>query len=360
MKKSILAIAVAATMAAPAAVMAAPTVYGNIHLSINDIDTQEDLDLASNTSAIGVKGSEDLGNGLKAIYKAEWQMDPAGDSTAGASGGLKSRDQFVGLKGGMGTLKLGTMSTNYKQKGGKVDSLYRTPVEGRGLLHTQSNLHNGKGIDRGRMTNGVQYSSPKMGGIQLVVNTTLSDDEDETIGVGLRYETKGFMAYVDWIDGKPIASAIGGAFNSVLAAEIVANAALAVPLTDAQVKANLQADINPSIGTEDTESAVKVGGKYSTKAFHVAAQYEDAEDLTGYNYIHLNAGYNIDKNNSIQVTYGEAEHVTFSDIDTESFAVAYNHQLSKMTNVYLAYGDRSSDSDDLENDALALGIRKKF
>ena len=32
MKKSILAIAVAATMAAPAAVMAAPTVYGNVHL----------------------------------------------------------------------------------------------------------------------------------------------------------------------------------------------------------------------------------------------------------------------------------------------------------------------------------------
>ncbi len=42
MKKSILAIAVAATMAAPAAVMAAPTVYGNVHLSLNAADNDVD------------------------------------------------------------------------------------------------------------------------------------------------------------------------------------------------------------------------------------------------------------------------------------------------------------------------------
>ncbi len=338
MKKSILAIAVAATMAAPAA-MAAPTVYGNIHLSINDIDSNDDLSLDSNTSAIGVKGSEDLGDGLKAIYKAEWQMDPAGGGSAGASGGLKSRDQFVGIKGGMGTLKLGTMSTNYKQKGGKVDSLYRTPVEGRGLIHTQSNLHNGKAINRGRMTHGLQYTSPKMGGISLVANTTFSDDEDETIGVGIRYETKAFMVYVDWIDAQPITSAV------------LADAIDAGIITDEEA--------NPNINN-DTESAVKVGGKFTSKAFHVAAQYEAAEDLTGYDYIHLNAGFNIDKNNSIQATYGMASHVESSEGDTDGIAIAYNHQLSKMTNVYVAYGDRSSDTNELEDSAFALGIRKKF
>ena len=77
MKKSILAIAVAATMAAPAA-MAAPTVYGNVHLSIVDLDSLNNLVMTSNTSAIGVKGSEDLGDGLKAIYKVEFQLDATG------------------------------------------------------------------------------------------------------------------------------------------------------------------------------------------------------------------------------------------------------------------------------------------
>ncbi|VAW55648.1 hypothetical protein MNBD_GAMMA05-2209 [hydrothermal vent metagenome] len=322
MKKSILAIAVvAASIAAPAAI-AAPTVYGNIHLSISDQDTKNDIDMESNTSAIGVKGSEDLGDGMKAIYKAEWQADIAdGGSNGAGTSALTKRDQFVGLKGGMGTVKFGTMSSNYKQKGGKVDSLYRTRLEGRGMLHTQSRLHNGRDINRGRITNAVQYASPKMGGIQLVANATFSNNENETTGVGVRYATKTFMAYLDWIDTIP-----GGA----------------------------------SIATGDTESAVKVGGKFKSKAFHVAGQFESAEDVTGYDYIHVNAGFKINKNNSVQVTAGQASHVTNSAADTQSFAVAFNHKLSKMTNVYVGYGDKSSDTVALEDDILTFGIKKKF
>ena len=188
MKKSILAIAVAATMAAPAA-MAAPTLYGNVHLSLNAADNDvvgadNNLRVSSNTSAIGVKGSEDLGDGLKAIYKVEWEVvigekydTTPDDNAAGGAflngstvGGLSGRDQFVGLKGGMGTIKFGTMSSNYKQMGGKVDPLYRTPLEGRGFLMTQSStLHGGKGFNRGRSTHTAQYTSPKMGGVQLVL-----------------------------------------------------------------------------------------------------------------------------------------------------------------------------------------------
>ena len=334
MKKSILAIAVvAASVAAPAA-MAAPTVYGNIHLTIVDRDTNENIDLTSNTSAIGVKGSEDLGDGMKAIYKMEWQVDVAdgGKESGTGTAGLVKRDQFVGLKGGMGTVKLGTFSSNYKQKGGKVDSLYRTPVEGRGMIHTQSRLHNGRDINRGRITNALSYTSPKMGGISLVVNTTLSNNEEETTGAGLRWSNKSIMAYVDWIDAQP-----GNAAN---------NCGLAA---------------NP---TCTTESAVKVGGSFKTKAFHVGGQFEDAEDLTGFNYIHVNGGFNINKNNSVEVTVGTAEHITDTARDTESFAVAYNHKLSKMTNVYVAYGDVSDDVVDptasKEDNVLAFGIKKKF
>jgi predicted porin len=350
MKKSILAIAVvAASIAAPAA-MAAPTVYGNIHLAVVDADSNDNLDLTSQTSAIGIKGSEDLGDGLKAIYKAEFQVDasdggwgnassatttcepavaPDGPvcttttSTTSNGNALTQRDIFVGLKGGMGTVKFGTFSSNYKQKGGKVDSLYRTPVEGRGFIKTQSNLHNGRAINRGRMTNALSYTSPKMGGIELVVNTTMDNVEEETIGAGLRWSNKSIMLFADWIDLQP---------------------------TTAPVVS----------GATDTESAMKVGGKFSTKAFHIGGQFESAEDVTGFDYIHVNGGFNFNKNSSIQVTVGTATHITDSAKDTESFAVAYNHKLSKMTNVYVAYGDKSSDTAASEDDALAFGIKKKF
>lgn len=322
MKKSILAIAVAATMAAPAA-MAAPTVYGNLHMTILDLDSMTDgPDLTSNTSAIGVKGSEDLGDGLKAIYKMEFQVDVTDSgATDGGTTGLVNRDQFAGLKGGMGTIKFGTMSSNYKQLGGKVDSLYRTPAEGRGFIHTQSRLHNGRATNRGRMTNAVQYASPKMGGVSLVANTTVSNSPDETAGIGVRYNSKAFMAYVDYIDTVP-----GGS----------------------------------SVSTNATESAVKVGGKFSSGAFFVGAQYEDAEDLTGYNYTHLNGGFSIDANNIITATYGTAAHINTSTMDTDGLAVAYIHTLSKMTMLYAAIVDKSSDTAALDDNGWALGFRKKF
>ena len=95
--------AVAATMAASTVAVAEPKVYGNMHISINQFDkddgtgvgTNGNLDMTSNTSTIGVKGSEDLGDGMKAIYKMEFQVDIADGRSNGA---LTSRDQFVGLK----------------------------------------------------------------------------------------------------------------------------------------------------------------------------------------------------------------------------------------------------------------------
>lgn len=357
MKKTLISLAVAAGMAASGAAFAEATVYGNIHLTIQQFDkddgtgakTNGNLDLASNTSSVGVKGSEDVGAGLKAFYKAEFQLDAAEGGSASALTGvdctvdttalpsatqpvdcaasstsngnaLTQRDVYAGLAGSMGTIKLGTMSSNYKQKGGKVDALYRTPAEGRGFIHTQSKLHSGRADNRGRMTNAIQYSSPKMGGMQLVVNTTASDNNDETVGAGFRYDSKQFMVYADYIDTAPS----GG----------------------------------PSIAA--TETATKIGGKFSTDAFFVGAQFESSEDVVGYNYAHVNAGYVIDANNIITATYGTASHITDSFQDTAGMAVAYDHKLSKKTDVYVAYMDKSSDDTTVEDSAMALGLRVKF
>ena len=319
MKKSILAIAVA-SMAASSAAIAEPTVYGNIHITLHEFDSYTNgPDLNSNTSAIGVKGSEDLGNGMKAIYKAEFQMDNTDDQ--GGGNALTQRDTFVGLKGGFGTIKTGIFSSNYKQQGGKVDALYRTPAEGRGFIHTQSRLHGGRADNRGRMTNALSYTTPTMGGFSLVANTTFNNNADETFGVGVRWSNKNILAYADWIDTVP-----GG----------------------------------DSVSTNATESAMKVGGKFSAKQFFVGAQYEMAEDLTGYDYMHINGGFLINANNIITATYGNAAHINADFLDTTGMAIAYDHKLSKMTDVYVTYMDKSSDDTTKEDSAWALGIRKKF
>ena len=66
----------------------------------------------------------------------------------------------------------------------------------------------------------------------------------------------------------------------------------------------------------------------------------------------------------VGLTYGIQERKVGSGLpadDSTGMAVAYNHKLSKMTNVYVGYGAKSED-DAARGDAsmFSLGIRKKF
>lgn len=323
MKKTLTSLAVVAGMAASGAALAGDaTIYGNVHLSIDDVDTgstADEITMNSNTSSFGVKGSEDLGGGMKALFKIEWQIDPSERAT-----NIIDRDQWVGLKGGMGTVKFGTMSSNWKQKGGKVDPMYRTRLEGRGFLGIQSNLHSGAGRTRGRMTDILQYSSPKMGGMQMIINTTFDGAQtagnqsiDETMGIGFRYSGKGFMAYLDWVD----------------MAEDVA-------------------------GVVVSNSATKVGGKFKAGPVTIGAQFESAEDITGSDYTYLSVKYGVGKNGSVAVNIG-AQAAKATNSDSSAFAILYNHKLGKKTNVYVGFGDRSDDVGAGES-MTTFGLRKKF
>ena len=93
MNKKLLALAVAAALA-PAAAMADSgnvTIYGSLHMSVDSLKGNSSLDgtsnesemnISSNSSYIGFKGNEDLGNGLKAIWQMETQVG-IGDTGSG-------------------------------------------------------------------------------------------------------------------------------------------------------------------------------------------------------------------------------------------------------------------------------------
>ncbi len=352
MKKPIAIIALTTVLAAPAISLAAPSVYGNVHISLNQADNDiagadNNITLSSNTSAIGVKGSEDLGNGTKAIYKVEFQVNildpattvPSNDPVDGApregEGGLEGRDQFAGIKWGLGVFKVGTMSTNYKQTGAKVDPLHRTPLEARGFLKTQSAvLHDWRrGINRGRQTNTLQYVSPNMAGVRIVANTTFSGSNDETSGIGIRWQNKSWLVYADWIDGQT-----GDVTN------------------DGQSVSKCDATTNCSV-----ESAYKGGGSYQSKSFFVGLQYEATENRTGGNYIFGSTYYNMNKNNQIILTAGQySAKDSVLDADSKGYALAYNHKMSKLTNLYVGYGTKSSGAQNADESMITMGVRKKF
>ena len=325
MKKSLISLAVATGLMAAGAAQAAPTAYGFLDLSLVSPENG-DLILVSTTSAIGLKGSEDLGDGMKAIYKVELQVDVADRGSEGSvslnngkPNQILDRDQFVGLKGGMGTVKIGTMSNNWKQMGSKIDPFYRTPLQMRSVGQ-QSTLHKGAGLNGGRSTYTVQYASPKMGGMQMVANTTFSGNNDaNTSGIGFRYSNKMVTAWLDFLS-------VGNTGSNSTVAD---------------------------------ESGTKIGARIkATKALVIGLQLEQTEDLLGADVTSLSATYAIDKSNKIAFTWGETDSVV------SGFNLGLWHKLSKKTSVYVAYNDTSDETGTPgspgDDSAYALGIRKKF
>ena len=107
---------------------------------------QEDVGVTDNKRGrLGVKGSEDLGGGLKGIYKYEWQVDTTDMSTNDKGNHTNGREAFVGLKGGFGQIELGRVKAAYKYYGGvKYDPFVTTELEARryGGMSTGSFGHN--------------------------------------------------------------------------------------------------------------------------------------------------------------------------------------------------------------------------
>jgi predicted porin len=112
----------------------------------------------------GVDGGNDLGNGLKAIYRMDWDYD--GDKTT-------SRDQWLGLSGNFGEVKLGSLSTGYKSEGVIPDPVFRA-----------SSL-NETGIPS----------------VQAGYKVDAVDSVDEDGGIGLSYENAGLLVFADYISG---------------------------------------------------------------------------------------------------------------------------------------------------------------
>jgi len=255
-KKLLIALSVAAAAVAPlGATRAATIVYGQIDLSTNVWDTQtyaqpfsspsivfrghtlnrgHNIDLDSNQTAVGVKGSEALGGGLKAVYKLEWQLDPTTSGSTSITNGSylgngkpskdlwRGRDMWLGLQSaGMGRVVFGTISTAYKSTGKMLDPLYRTSLQARNL-GLESPLQQGRGQDgQGRANKTIRYDSPSMMGAKLIgtytLHTNTATANDNPYSLALVYHQGPILGFASYITnnhgGNDSAWKIGGKFS---------------------------------------------------------------------------------------------------------------------------------------------------
>ncbi|RVU32961.1 porin [Neptunomonas marina] len=178
MKKSLIALAVAGALAAPMVAQADATLYGSLRVMVVDQEDSE-LNVADNSSRIGIKGSVDTGiDGVKAIYRGEWKVNTADGADFGAG-----RLAYVGLTGGFGTAAIGQQWTPYYTfVTGATDIL-----DGKSTAPTQDVFRTG---------NAIAYVSPEMGGFQgalvAIADDNANGEDVDAYNVAAKYSVAGF------------------------------------------------------------------------------------------------------------------------------------------------------------------------
>ena len=181
MKKKLIVLAVAGATVAPAIAMAQTanpvTLYGRAYLTLDTVEAKggglsRRTVMRDQASHIGVRGTEDLGGGLKAFFQLETAFAPdqndnraitaAGvTTTSTTANAFATRNSGVGLQGGWGSILMGRWDMPFKTTTIALDPYGDLTIGGITVANNTGN--DGTSFDR-RDTNVVQYWSPNFGG----------------------------------------------------------------------------------------------------------------------------------------------------------------------------------------------------
>jgi predicted porin len=140
-------------------------VYGRASFSVDRLDdgaSYNRMNLSSNASRLGFKGSKKIGN-LTGIWQVETELQPNLGATDTSNNRLASRDTFAGLRGDFGTIRAGKFDTPFK--------VAREPFNLFGdQLGDMRNLTKvGTATFDERLNNMLEYQTPVMNGFQAKV-----------------------------------------------------------------------------------------------------------------------------------------------------------------------------------------------
>jgi predicted porin len=366
MNKKLIAAAVAAAVASPAA-FASATMYGKFHTSVDMTDAddvQDNWSMESRASRLGIKGSEDLGNGLKAIYQAEFSVQTDGnDGGVGQDGGDGwggQRNTFIGLAGGFGTFLVGRHDTPMKV------AFYGAGTELLGDSALDLSLSNSlqprkQGVapigvfSEYRADNAIAYVSPNFAGFTLAAAVIPGEDS----GIATTSTTAKLLSTGKIVTSKNV--------NANDRDGIADHYSLGLMYAGGGLKASAGYQ-STEAGGEDQDT-MQIGGSYTFGAFKVGAHYEDTENFAFVKGDDYTAWALVGKatfgNNALSLIYTDSEldADNGNDVETDGWGVAAEHNFSKRTKVYAAYAADSRDftgGNDQDVDKFSLGMIHSF
>ena len=287
-----------------------PKVYGKLWISVESQDTASgtEVDMVSNASRLGIKGSMDFGEGIEAIYQAEYEVDPV-DGTADESKDrtFKQRNSFVGLKGSMGTIFLGKHDTATKKSQKKIDLFNDLAGDIKNILQGEN-----------RMSDLVGYTTPKINGFSATFNAIkgtegLGDDSiGDSTSTSISYDSENFY--------------IALAFDSELKGYDSTRLTLQIPFNRSQLGIMFQDSEKLSTGVEEDGYVISFSQKVGDKG---TLKFQQAE----------------------------------SDMKLDSgkqFSFGYDYKLSSKAKAFFFFTDLSGDNTSKEKEITGIGFEYKF
>ena len=307
MNKKLLVAAIGATLAAAPmlAANAAVTVYGKINIGVASLNNGNSTDnkstvVTDDSSRLGVKGDENLGRGLKAIYLIEMPVDAdqggfttpsACTTSATVSCATTGRDVFAGLQGGWGTVRLGQFNTAYKSLSTGLEPFGDTIGD-----FTHSTFQG-----ESRTANTIAYTSPSFNGVSFAVESSRGE-------TGASTEANPLLATISYTGG-PLYVGYG------------------------------RVDLDVSGPTAGASTAYqKFVASYKIGGAQLFAVLDDLDTETGSsdsNTNHYGASYTMG-NNTFALTYTKYDAKAV-DTDATQTSVGWIHALSKSTALKAVY-----------------------
>lgn len=344
MQKKLIALAVAGLASTGAFAQANVTVYGVADATFDVVKIAGDANnelgnttrVSSNSSYIGFKGAEALGNGLTAVFQLESGVgfDQGGNT-------LGTRDSYVGVAGGFGTVVLGKLTGPTRALGGAIDvNSGATGIGTNGALLGKLGNNLVSGADNNTSTtcarsstcvsifddrwkNAIAYVSPTFAGLNATI-AYVANENKTFHGQEPAANTRGYDAGLKYANG-PIMAAV--TYNAVS----LGNAAK-TDISDFRVGASYNFGMASIRGIFDRARADHFGGAgYTQNVFGLGGTFNvtPAGKIIGQFYF----ADEMKRNGKDQ-----------KDTGAKLFEIGYEHSLSKRTILKAVYAHLNNDA----------------
>lgn len=368
MKKTLIALAAFAATAGVAHAQSSVTMYGIVDAYAGEITTERvgaspisRLSKAiinsggMSASRWGMRGAEDLGGGLAAVFTLEtgFSVDTgvvantAGNTTAGATSTLFGREASVGLKGNFGEVRLGRQVTPM----GKFRPLVNNTQDADAFSPTGTVWGTGIQDYSSRANNAIVYTSPFVSGFSGMAMYGFGEDKTATTNASSM-----LSLHVKYADGPLLVGyafqrekeALGSTMFSGANGGGLASGTVGTPAAIADTRT-----FNYFAGTYDFGVVKLVGGYNIVKNDTLKDKEYQFGVTVPFGVATLNAGYAHTKSKGAGVSN-----------EGSGYSLLGTYNLSKRTNLYAAYrdikGDTLNHTRTNKTSAFGVGIRHIF